>query len=459
LPASARSLEEPAGRPQVLLGTRAHAEDGWLAAALPARATRFRVHDPRVAANLERAGAKLVDEDPDVEIAPVAAIHGDAATAFVPVSAVGPLRGVRPLRVARRLTQSVVAQARTARAARALARRGYRRPYPLWWDVEQPLRSGRPRRLVERFPRAAVVVGRRTEDGETLLEAAAAAAAEATGHAVDPSTALVTGWGTLVAIGSAGVLRVAVGPPSEQLERQHRALADIAALSPPAAVASRLAGPIDAGSVGLAYWTLEERLAGSVPPRVEGPLFDECVEFLVSLHLCGHSRDGRPVASDAGVVAGISGASERGLVAIARRLDAELAGVPRGFGHGDFWRKNILVEDGRLSGVVDWERAGDDRLPLLDLLQLKVTGARLGDRPFGEVVARRLLPWARSGGDAATRSYCERVGFAASPAVLECLVLAFWLDRLAQELAKCGDKGLESWVAENLDPVLAEVAS
>jgi aminoglycoside phosphotransferase (APT) family kinase protein len=412
-----------------------------------------------LAAYLARAGAELVDADADVEIGPVDAIRKDAPMVFVPVSAVGPIRGTRPVRIVRRLAQSAFAQARAARAARVVGRLGYPQRERLWWDVEQRLRSGRPQRLVERFPRAAVVVGRRSEAGETLLQAAARAAAETTGRSVDASAARVTGWGTLVAVGDAGVLRVAIGPGTEQLKRQHRALADIAAREPPAAVASRLAKPVAAGAVGLGYWTLEERLPGSVPARVDAPLFAECVEFLVAVHLCARSRNGRPLASDAEVVAALSGAPQQPLVALARRLDTELTGVPRGFGHGDFWHKNILVDGGRLSGVVDWERAGEGRLPLLDLLQLKVTGARLGDRPFGEVIARHLLPWARAGGDATTLTYCERVGFAAPPAVLERLVLAFWLDRLAQELAKCGDKEVDSWVAENVRPVLAAAAS
>jgi hypothetical protein len=42
--------------------------------------------------------------------------------------------------------------------------------------------------------------------------------------------------------------------------------------------------------------------------------------------------------------------------------------------------------------------------------------------------------------------------------VLEALVLAFWLDRLARELEKCGDKGgTRAWRAQNIDPVLAAV--
>jgi hypothetical protein len=34
--------------------------------------------------------------------------------------------------------------------------------------------------------------------------------------------------------------------------------------------------------------------------------------------------------------------------------------------HGDYWAGNLFVQDGRVSGVVDWERAALDDLPVWD---------------------------------------------------------------------------------------------
>jgi len=40
--------------------------------------------------------------------------------------------------------------------------------------------------------------------------------------------------------------------------------------------------------------------------------------------------------------------------------------------------------------------------------------------------------------------------------VLERLVVAFWLDRLARQLETCGDRGgSPRWTAHHVDPVLA----
>jgi aminoglycoside phosphotransferase/SAM-dependent methyltransferase len=48
--------------------------------------------------------------------------------------------------------------------------------------------------------------------------------------------------------------------------------------------------------------------------------------------------------------------------------------------HGDFWAGNVLVEDGRISGVVDWERAGFDELPIWDPVKAVMDAAYHLDR-------------------------------------------------------------------------------
>ena len=116
------------------------------------------------------------------------------------------------------------------------------------------------------------------------------------------------------------------------------------------------------------------------------------------------------------VVARVCGAADAAAVReTAARLDAELAGLPRGFGHGDFFAGNLLVDGGRLAGVVDWDGAGPGRLPLLDLLHLLVTSRWRGaDLAWGPAIIGDLLPWVRAvatgspattaGGSASTRS-------------------------------------------------------
>jgi hypothetical protein len=437
---------------------RSHPELGWLAAVLPADARRIRARDPLLARSLALAGADVTERHPEVEVGPAHQMAGDAALAVVPIASLATLAGSRPRRLARRLAASLAVRVRAARATRILRRRGYRPVERLPWDIEQPLRlpgaAGPRRRLVERLPRAIVVTGRRAEVGPTIARRAVDEAGRRAGTRLAVGAPLVTGGGSLVLFAPHHVVRVAVGPARQALSNHRAPLAELHARRPPSLVARRLPRPLAHGHGGLGSWALEDRLPGAAPPAVDETLRAQCVEFLVSLHGCGGGSPAVPLTDAADVIQALGGESRAGLTELAARLDDDLAALPRGFAHGDFWRKNLLVEHERLVGVVDWEHAGAGRLPLLDLLQL--ASAELGEgRSVTSVVVGDLLGWARAGGDATARAYCSRLGFEASPPVLERLVLAFWLDRIGRQLAKCGDVGgTPRWVGDNVDPVL-----
>ena len=162
------------------------------------------------------------------------------------------------------------------------------------------------------------------------------------------------------------------------------------------------------------------------------------------------------MAEAAAVVARVCGEAEATIVhETGRRLDAALEGVPRGFGHGDFFSENLLVEGGRLAGVVDWDGAGPGRLALLDLLHLILTSrGRPLDLEWGPTLVRELVPWARRGGDALAREYCARVGMDADPRMLELLVVAYWLDRAAGQLGSHAEHWEDrDWIGSNIESV------
>jgi hypothetical protein len=300
-----------------------------------------------------------------------------------------------------------------------------------------------------------VVIGSRREPDPTILEEALRAASAQLGTSIGTGAPVATGGGTLVVLTPTHVVRVAAGPGREHLRRQHAALDELWARTPPDLVAGRLPRPLAAGDRGLGGWLLEDRLPGAVPDAVAGRLLDDCADFLVCLHGCASSEVGPSLAGAADTVNALSGGTRDDLRRLGERLDERLAGLPRGFGHGDFWRRNLLVDGGRLAGVVDWEHAGAGRLPVLDLLQLVATQPRYDGRGITSVVVGGLLPWARAGGDDTVRRYGARLGLDLRPALLEDLVLAFWLDRLARQLDKCGDLGgSPRWAGDHVDPVL-----
>ena len=430
--------------------------DGWIAAVIPGGARRFRVDEDGLAATLAAAGGELVDEQPDVEIGAADTLRGDAACAVVPISPTLPEGDRRLVRAARRVAAYARASFAATRARRALLRRGYGGISIVRWDIEQLLRrpgpDRRPRlRAAERLAGGAVVVGTRGSAGPTVLDEAGAAAARAVGlPRIDTRWPTVRGSGVLVTRDEERVLRVGVGPERQEIRRHCGALELLAAAAPPAAVADRAPRVEAHGETGLAYWSLERRLAGEEPRALDAGLKLDCVEFLVALHPCGGGTQDQSLVASAEIVGRhCAPHSADGLVALAARLEAALAGLPRGFGHGDFWHGNLLVDGGRLRGVVDWAAAGPGRLPLLDVLGLLV-GER-GSRYFGRTLHDYLLPWARAGGDDLSRDYCRRLDLDVGAAELEALAIAYWLDRAARELETYADRVRRpAWLRANV---------
>ena len=90
---------------------------------------------------------------------------------------------------------------------------------------------------------------------------------------------------------------------------------------------------------------------------------------------------------------------EPGLAELLDRLD-EIhgrlgeAGMPRTAVHGDLWCGNVLLSDGRVSGVVDWEAGAADGEPVRDLVRFAHMYALFLDRrtvPGRRVAGHRAL--------------------------------------------------------------------
>ncbi|MGE5690738.1 MAG: hypothetical protein ACM33B_09285, partial [Pseudomonadota bacterium] len=267
--------------------TPTYAEHAWLAAVLPVDGRRFRVVDAALASTLAYAGAELVEDAPDVEIAPPDQLVAEAP--FVVATINGTVANVpsRVRQVAGRVARSTQARVRAERTRRELRRRGYADVRVIPWDVEHALRLPGHRPAVrlqpaERLPRRALVVSRGPRT-PTPLEVAHAAAAEASGDRSPLAWPLMRA-GSLVAIGAETVLRVAVGPGREHVDRQAEVLSMLAGGLAGDPRAALVPSPIAAGDAGLARWSVERRLAGSpAPARIPAPLLADCLDFLDAL--------------------------------------------------------------------------------------------------------------------------------------------------------------------------------
>ncbi|GAB3255513.1 hypothetical protein GCM10027425_15630 [Alteromonas gracilis] len=123
--------------------------------------------------------------------------------------------------------------------------------------------------------------------------------------------------------------------------------------------------------------------------------------------ITGHGRDDWP-ARTAGAVAGRWDGTESvrpalvRLTAAAQRL--ERLHLPVTAVHGDFWFGNVLLRDGRVSGVVDWEAGGGAGSPLRDLARFALSYSLYLDRHTvvgGRVAGHRGLR--RAGAEATMR--------------------------------------------------------
>jgi hypothetical protein len=414
----------------------------WLPALLPAAARSFRVQDGELAATLEAGSGGAVD----VEIGPVDRLRGGAAWTLVPGGPGSGLEGLhRAGEAAVRLWRGGRVRAAAAAAARRLRRRGDG-PVATWlWELGGEVRSSGSRapRTSARLPFGAVV--RSGPDAPTLLDEILATVTEPLG----PRAPQARHSGVLLVHGPQALLRVAVGPARLLLDTEAGVLERIHAGGPPVLV-SRVPVTLARGREGVASWSLERRLDGGPAPLEPSPaLVDDEVAFLAALHgLAGGGGPRQPsVAEDAQTL---------GLDAPTAWADGVLDGLPRGWSHGDFFPGNLLVGDGRLAGVVDWQSAAPGELPFLDLLQLVTHRWRWAHgASHAEAVRDGLVPWARRGGDAASAAYAEAIGIETSPELLEALAVAYWLRRAAFDARVYPSRVTPRWRRRTLDPVVA----
>jgi aminoglycoside phosphotransferase (APT) family kinase protein len=440
---------------------------GWLAAVLPSSARRFRVSDPALAGVLVHAGAEIVSKDPDVEVGESRELHGDSPVAVVSIDASQPEGGGRSRRSLRRLIAAGRVRMLTRRAAKEVKSRGYARVATIRWEMLQPLplSGGLPRRrrlrAAEHLPQRALVVGSHDVIGQTVLDAVAAEAGR--GQTPFRYGRPIASARSIVAIGEEAVLRLTIGPAKSSLEAQFRALEALRAANPPDVVASRVPWNLRYGRLGLADWSLERRLPGAPHPATLPPrLLEDCVEFLVSLfrNSDAEAADGSIVRAAETIARVTVPEHAARITAFGREIEAQLAEVPRGFAHGDFWNENLLTRRGRLLGVVDWDAAGSNSLPLVDLIHLRLTALRWRTREYmGEGIVRQLVPWARAGGDELTRSYCRQAEISLVPGHLEALVMAYWLLYVARDLTTYADRTRRpEWMERNVETLARAVS-
>jgi hypothetical protein len=214
-------------------------------------------------------------------------------------------------------------------------------------------------------------------------------------------------------------VRIARGPSGRRgLSRAAAALTSIPSLLGGAeagtAAAALLPGLLASGEANGRAWLAEGALPGQSgrglvsDPVERAVLLRRMTTAIVAIHAAGTVRTpvsgaqlGAWVDRRVAVVRAIveAGRHPPTHVAALERLGSELGSAIRGrelstgWIHGDLWPANVLVDQAshQLTGLVDWDSAAPDELPLHDLLHLALTTRRLVERrALGELVGELL---------------------------------------------------------------------
>lgn len=196
-------------------------------------------------------------------------------------------------------------------------------------------------------------------------------------------------------------------------------------------------------------WTAEGLLPGARPRRLTRELVEQVSDFCTRLP----SLDTPPSVDDE--LAVLAPLDPNGVLAgAAPVLRDRLAQLPAVLRHGDLWSGNLLVRDGHLTGVLDWDAWAPRGAPGVDLLHLLGTQQRLERRlSLGEVVV--LHPWdAPEVRTALARSWAAR-GLSPGAEVRAAVGLAWWASQAAGDLRRTpGLAQDQRWVDRNVSIVL-----
>jgi hypothetical protein len=248
-----------------------------------------------------------------------------------------------------------------------------------------------------------------------------------------------------LAEGTAVELRVAKDGHTKDPRRGRAALLALAAAEIPL-----VPRPVAEGLTAGARWTTETVAAGSHARRLTPALLDDITAL--SARLPDGPEDADAIVDQLAVVAAAFAGHGAALAAIGAAAREWTGPVRRVLLHGDLWLNNLLVEGGRLSGLIDWDTWHPGGLPGADLLGLVMAEERTRSRrDFGQLLIEDhwrspdvlgiLEPYFRERGI----PFPDRAGLVA-------VAIAWWASRITGSLERSIAPGNDpAWVRRNVD--------
>lgn len=255
-----------------------------------------------------------------------------------------------------------------------------------------------------------------------------------------------------LADGMPAELRVSrVGHPKDP-ERGRAALLSLAAADVPL-----VPRPLRSGTTAGAAWATETVLTGAHVRALTPDLLGEITDLLARLPTGPDDR--RAVDDQLADVALVFPEHESALRAVAASAARWSASLPAVLLHGDMWLNNVFVEDGRLSGMFDWDTWHPAGLPGTDLLNLLAAEARTRrGRDVGPLLVDDF--WRSGTVVEALRPYFRARGLPfPDQATLAAIAIGWWSSRLAGSLDRATRPTEDAaWMRRNVDAALAKFA-
>ena len=211
--------------------------------------------------------------------------------------------------------------------------------------------------------------------------------------------------------------------------------------------------PIGTGQIAVARWSLETRLAGTRAARLTDAMLAELTAFCARLP--ASFVPSSAFIDDLDDIGRAFPARAPVLKAIGAFIRPVLRTLPAVARHGDLWSGNVLVDDGRLAGVIDWDAWHPRGVPGTDLLHCLATDlAHASGRELGSVWLE--APWRSARYQRVMTPYWSALDVWPDAATLQAVGIAWWAGYVAHSLA-CDPQlvGDARWAAANVDAVLS----
>jgi aminoglycoside phosphotransferase len=259
-------------------------------------------------------------------------------------------------------------------------------------------------------------------------------------------------------------------PGRRALERSTDALSALRGVSELSSWNRLVPEVVGAGNVNDYAFVIETALPGRVPTAADWQADEPKILGSLVAAISGlHDATGRSVVVDDALLTGWvdnritelaeqADSSDRanGLERLRQDVHHALRGraLSASWIHGDYWLGNALLEDdGRVSGIVDWESAAPDELALHDLVHVVLYTRRAIERVHLGRVIRSALNVPLPGSE---DEVLARAGRLAGGIDRRTALALYWLRWVVTNLRRHPDLGSNrTWQRENVDLVLA----